>query len=443
MIEILEIIGALLGSYLLLREVFFHRFANYMTAIFLFCYVPLLCIQPIIARLFVGGAISIRDGSSNVVLNDINAYLVFQLLNFGILGMCLLLQEDRSLRTVITQPEQQTDGVYNPMSLVLMLSVGVFLYVYSTGLSVAELLVASRFEWFQNKNYSSLFSVIASYFIALTPVVIYLVAKGKRWRFLLATIAILVFYGVLSKDRKWLIFIASGMLALIYMRSGRRLTFTAKGVTVLILLGLILGFWQVFRGVIFTAILVGSNDLTYEVKEMAVRLLTHGDFPYYYNASITAIDMNINEGYSIPLGLLKRQLFFFMPVDYSFGLKIKDISAIFSDAIHGESGIRGGNMPPGLFGLFVLSFNWFGGFVLLTLFPILLKSLDKIIRKGRGILQIAIMCHAFSSILLLLRGDDSSATYFIVFSIIVLVMLRPPRVISVRASATSKNNFIS
>ena len=131
---------------------------------------------------------------------------------------------------------------------------------------------------------------------------------------------------------------------------------------------------------------------------MAIRLLTHGDFPYYYNASITAIHMNINEGYSIPLGLLKRQLFFFMPVDYSFGLKIKDISAIFSDAIYAESGIRGGNMPPGLFGLFVLSFNWFGGFVLLTLFPILLKSLDKIIRKGRGILQIAIMCHAFSSI---------------------------------------------
>jgi hypothetical protein len=423
MIEVVEIGAAFLGSYLLLREVFFQRFTNYITTIFLLCYVPLFCVYPVIARLVVGGAISVH-ATNNVVLDDNYAYLVYQLANYGILGMCLLLQKSRPLRTALNHPEPLAESVYDAPALVLMLCVGVFLYVYSTGLSVAELLVASRFEWFQNENYSSLFSVVASYFIALTPVVTYLVAKEKRWYLLLLIIAILVFYGVLSKDRKWLIFIASGLLASVYMRSGRRLAFTTKGVTALALLGLILAFWQVARGVVFNAILTGSDDLANDAKEMAIILLTKGDFPYYYNASMTAIHMNINEGYSIPLGLLSRQLFFFLPVDFSLGLKIKDISAIFSDAIGGEDGNRGGNMPPGLFGLFVLSFHWVGGIVLLTLFPIFLKMLDSVARKGRGVVQIAIVSHAFSATLLLLRGDDSSATYFIVFSIIVLFLLR-------------------
>jgi len=443
MIETIEIGAALLGMYLLFREVFIQRFANFITSIFLLCYVPLFCVYPVIAKLAVGGAISINT-NVNGVLGDLNVYIVYQLANFGILVMCFLLQQMGSRRHApYSSPKPPNVAAYEVPFLVLMLCAGVLVYIQSTGLTVAELLVASRFEWFQNDDYSSIYSVVASYLIALAPVVIYLLAKEKKRYLLLLVLVIgmLVFYGVLSKDRKWVIFIASGLLAAIYVSSGRRLIIKAKGVIALTIFALVLAFWQIARGVIFSALITGGGDVVSDAKELAIRLLTEGDFPYYYNASMTAIQMNVNEDYSIPFGLVSRQLLFFLPVDYSLGLKIEDISALFSDAIMAGDEIRRGNMPPGFFGLFVLSFGWFGGIILLSLFPILLKMLDNVVRKNSGISQIVIVSHALSTVLLLLRGDDSSATYFIIFSIIVLYLLRLPRAIAAYARRSSRPTF--
>jgi hypothetical protein len=136
-----------------------------------------------------------------------------------------------------------------------------------------------------------------------------------------------------------------------------------------------------------------------------------------------AINMNLNEGYSIPFGLLSRQLLFFLPADFSFGLKIEDISAIFSDAVDGGDEFRRGNMPPGLIGLFVLSFEWYGGWIVAIGLPFALRAMDSLIRRQSGILQIALISNMLSGMLLLLRGDDSSATYFIIFAILVLTFL--------------------
>ena len=435
MIATIEIGAALLGIYLLFREVFIQRFANFITTIFLLCYVPLLCVYPVVARLMAGGAISIH-ANGNGVLNDVTVYFVYQLANYGILVMFLLLQQIGSRQSASHLSSKPPNvAAYEVPLLVLMLCAGVLLYVQSTGLSVAELLVASRFEWFFNEDYSSFSSVVASYLFSLTPVVIYFLAREKRryWLLLVLVTALLIFYGVLSKDRKWLIFMGSGLLAAVYMSSGRRLIITFKGFIALTLLALALAFWQVARDIVFNALVTDGGGVVANAKEMATRLLTQGDLPYYFNASMTAIHMNINEDYSIPFGLVRRQLFFFLPVDYSLGLKIEDISAIFSDAIIGGDDIRRGNMPPGFFGLFVLSFGWFGGIILLSLFPLFLKMLDNIARKDDGIVQIVIVSHALSAALLLLRGDDSSATYFIGFSIFLLCLLRLPRAVAVRA----------
>ena len=73
---------------------------------------------------------------------------------------------------------------------------------------------------------------------------------------------------------------------------------------------------------------------------MGEKLTLKGDYPYYYFSSITAIKMNMIDGFSIPFGIVRRQLFFFLPVDYSLGLKIKDISAIFSDALNAGDSIE-------------------------------------------------------------------------------------------------------
>ena len=308
--------------------------------------------------------------------------------------------------------------------LLVTLGFGIHLYIYSTGLSVSELLIASRFEWFLNSNYSSPLSVIASYLIALAPALIYLCARQDKKIFLFIVLLLLIGYGALSKDRKWLIFIASGLLAAQYLKMNYKLKLSSGGLIWLSLFAVVLAFWQVARGVLFNAVINDEGDLASEVYLMMEHLLTRGDLPYYYNASVTAIHLNFNEGFSIPLGLLRRQLFFFLPVDFSFGLKIEDISAIFSDAVQGEDSVRRGNMPPGLIGLLVVSFEWWGGLIVALGIPYVLHIVDKLFRRQSGIVHIALISNFLSATLLLLRGDDSSATYFIIFTIIVLFIFK-------------------
>lgn len=418
----LEVGGALFGGGLFYRELISKKFVNFWTAVFLLCYVPLYCLYPLFARFFVGGALSINKYQPGLIENA-NAYLVYQLANYGILLVVWLVRarfDDGAMRVFTPKEVKRFDVHY----LVVILCVGVYLNIHSTGLTMGELLVADRFAWFSNENYSPLLSVISTYFIALAPVIVYLCIVDKRWRMLFFVLAVLTLNGILFKDRKWLIFIGSGFLAAQYVSAGRKLVIDAKVGGLILTLAMVLGFWQIARDAIFTALLLDEVKRLSMIPQMAIRLMTKGDIPYYYNASMTAIHMNISDGYEIPFGLLRRQLFFFLPAKFSGGLKIEDISAIFSDAIGGEGSNRRGNMPPGLFGLFVLSFNWAWGIVTLACLPLLVKYFDKLAKQGVGVVHAALISHALASIVFLLRGDDSSASYFIIFTILVLCGFR-------------------
>lgn len=420
-IQGLELFSAAVGSVILWRVTVTQRFSRFATGVFLMCYVPLFCMYPVIGRWLAGGAQSISPRINDILI-DPKVYFIYQAYNFLILAGCLLLAV---ISPVPHRRSRKTPALLSlrTYGLLLGLFLGVFLYVYSTGLSIVDLLIASRFEWFISDQYSPFLSVLGSYFVSLTPALVYLAAKDDRKKLLAVTLLLLIGYGALSKDRKWLIFIASGLLAASYIRMKFQVRFSGKGVFWLILFALALAFWQVARGLIFESIVSGGVDLATEIPLMLEKLLTKGDLPYYYNSSMTAIHMNLNEGYSIPFGLLRRQLFFFLPADFSFGLKIEDISAIFSDAIDGGDEVRRGNMPPGLIGLFVLSFEWYCGWIILIGLPFALRAMDNLIVRTSGVVQISLVSNMLSAMLLLLRGDDSSATYFVVFTIIVLTFL--------------------
>lgn len=440
MLLLLELLTAILGSALLYTEVIKNRFLNYATSMFLLGFVPLLCIYPVIARIMVGGAYTIRRESDEIIA-DPWVYVCYQTFCLAV----LLVSFATSRNKLTDRPYRGWREKYKlePLEMaafIACLALGVFLYVYSTGYSVIELINSSRFEYFTNPEYSPIVFVISTYLLAISPVAIVLALQQKRDRWALAVIIfLLVLYGVMAKDRKWLIYIVSASFAFVYFKNGYSITIRRKAVIPIVIVAIALAFWQVARSVLFSYYLSGSGDLLYESQLVAVNLLTRGDFPYYYNASITAIDMNLNEDFLIGLAILRRQLFFFLPVDYSFGLKVEDISALFSDAVGGEDAVRRGNMPPGFFGLFAISFGWLGGIIACLLVPLGLRALDRFIHRNRSIGSLVVAAHLLSSVTLLLRGDDSSATYFIISSLAIFYVLHAflrPRQVTKAAPAS-------
>jgi len=424
MLVLLELLTAVAGLALLYQEAVRNRFVNYATSMFLLAFVPLLCVYPAIAGVFVGGAYSVSP-NRDMVIGDPWVYVLYQIFCLTILIVSYLTMRRQvvDLPYIGWQRKYQGDPV-EVLVLTGLIGLGVALFVRSTGYSFSELLSASRFEWFDDPNFSSVTLLISTYLMALSPVAI-LLALNNRNRVALAAIAIfLVMYGVLVRDRKWVIFMVSAGFAYVYMKNRYSIKISRKAALLVLLVVAALAFWQIARGVLFNYYVTGKGDPLYESQEVAGRLLTRGDLPYYYNASITAMDMNLNEGFYIPFGILRRQLFFFLPADFSLGLKVEDISALFSDAIGGGDTLRRGNMPPGFFGLFIISFGWIGTLVTCCLVPLALRTLDRFIHRSRGILSIIVAAHLLSSVTLLLRGDDSSATYFIVSSFAVLFVIR-------------------
>jgi hypothetical protein len=416
MIWVLEIFSLVLGIFLFWIEVLKLRCKNFVPSMFLLLYVPLFCVTPLLYHFLTGGAITIDRKVEGMVYTDPRIYAIFHLYNISLL-ICFFAASVFFNR--YREPKQFVSSrttLQQSIIYIFLLLTGVYLYVYSTGLTVFELLVANRFAWFESSTYSSFFSVVASYFIALTPLFFFLYIKEKKYLFLIITVILLLIYGILSKDRKWIIFMLSGAVAAKYVLNGNRLVLKPKIVFGSLFFGLILVFWQIFRDVLFTELVTGRGDFLGHAKEMGEKLIMQGDFPYYYFSSITAIKMNFIDGFDIPLGIIRRQVFFLVPVDYSFGLKIKDISAIFSDALDAGDDVRDGNMPPGLIGLFVLSFNWWIGLFAFTVIPLGLYYIDKLAFTMTSTFQPVIYSNCFSFMILLLRGDDSSAFYFCIFN---------------------------
>ncbi len=436
MLLALELFTALFGIRVLYREVFENRFGNFATSVFLICFVPLLCIYPVAARLVVGGAYAVGRFNEAIVPDPV-VYLIYQLFCIGTLVTITMTMP----KTAKAVPLPDWTNKYStnileiaaPMGIALS---GVFLFIYSTGMSIGDLVSGSRFSWFNEQGYSSGLFVVSTYLLALSPVALLLCFANTRYRWpaTIGIILVLVLYGLVTKDRRWLIYIMSASLGYLYIKNIFSIKIHRNAVLIGGIALLAMVFWQVFRGVLFNYYLTGNGDVTYEVQKTAIDLLTKGDLPYYYNASITAIDMNVNFDFSIPFGLVRRQLLFFLPADYSLGLKVEDLSALFSDAIGGEDRTRRGNMPPGYFGLFAISFGWFGGIVTCSLVPLAIRAMDRVIQRNRGLGSIVLLAHMFSSVLLLLRGDDSSATYFIISSIAFMYIAWPKALLGTRPS---------
>jgi len=413
---------------ILYREVVRDRFANYATSLFYLGYTVVFVIEPLLLHGLFEGPRSIVAGST-VVFDDPFLFAVFNGYGIVLLLAALGLSGLRRRRPAggVPRLEQARVTRHDGRTASVLLVLGCVLFVAATGMSFADLVYASRFAWYQQEGFSVFWLIVSYYLAAQAAVYAYClkVATARRWRFLaVAAFAALVLQGLLSKDRKWLIFLVSGWLAGHYELSGRQVRLTARRAAVLVGMFVLLLASQFLRDVLTRYWLGDVVVLSDEIERWQVATFQTGDISYFYRATIEALYQNIHNGFLVPLGLLRRHLFFFLPVGYSGGLKVEDLSATFSDVVEHGTAARRGNMPPGLFGLFVISFGWLASFALVPLLAAGLELLNDVFRRRRGLVRMVMVSFFLAAVSFALRGDDSSAIYLLISNVLLVALGR-------------------
>lgn len=427
MVTGLFLIQLLLCAAILHREVWQLQFRNLATSVFYGVYLIVFVIEPLVLQVFFGGARSINPGVPTY-FSDPYIYYLFNCYGIALLTTSLF------LRRAPVPPQDPVSGASADQVaatefttyIALLIVAGVALFIYSTGMSLPDLVIASRFAWFAEGSFSLFWLTVSSYFIALVGLYAYLVKISEKPNWLLAAICIgaIIFNGVVTKDRKWVIFLASGWLAGHYEVSGRRLAIKRRAVIMFAALFVVLVISQFLRDVLFRIALGEEISFVREIARWQSFLIEYGDISYFYRASLEAIHQNVNNHFIVPFALARRIAFFFLPARFSAGLKVEDISATFSDLVDGGDALRRGNQPPGLFGLFVISFGWLASLFLIPLLALLLRRLDALFTAGAGMFRRVVLALFVFATVLAFRGDESSAVYYIISTYLFILVAR-------------------
>ncbi len=255
---------------------------------------------------------------------------------------------------------------------------GVFVYFYSLGYAlinpfayVLNVIKNGRMAHFANDGFSVLLINVSFYMMASVAVFAYLDYKLKRCKsvFSYLIIFLVALWTVSSGGRQFLIMYASGY---IYGRFEERTLFKGHFLLISFMLGFLLIVWQVLRKAIF----LGSTE-SLNVEGLFFVFL-QGDFSYFYYSSLEAVRHFYDDGLIYFGNFYRNLLFLVLPTEWTFGLKQRDLSSLFSVAYQSDVSIRGGNYPPGLIGLFVLNFGWFGWLLIGVPFLMLMKFLDSL-----------------------------------------------------------------
>lgn len=373
--------------------------------------------------MFFGGARSIILGRQEYFTNP-TIYLIYNIYGLTLLTAHSYLSNHRYASAARAEQLAGHSEADDIVQWVLGLSVvfGAALFLYATGMSLGDLLSASRFAWFSSPNFSLLWLTVSSYFIALTAAFVYhfRASYGRHRMLAIAVFAAVILHGLATRDRKWLLFFASGWMGAQYELRGKTLSIPRRAIVALTVVFLVLVVSQFIRDVLFNYAIGIEVDILEEAARWRSFLIEYGDISYFYRASLEAIHQNLDNGVWIPFAMVRRLLFFFMPVRYSFGLKVEDISATFSDMVDGGDTVRRGNMPPGMFGLFVLSFGWIAAMAFIPLLSPLLAQLDRLFLRGAGALRQSLLSLFLFSVVMFFRGDDSSALYFVISTALVI-----------------------
>lgn len=375
-----------------------------------------------------GGAQTVRWNEYHLI-NQADVLSIYAVYVVVFSATCLLLVS--SARTRPVAPSGQSDAPYSEQlhgqySFVLLLVVafGLVVYVVGSGMSLRQLLVASRFGWMNNPGGNGLLVLLGLYLISIVAPAAFHVFRSERTKIfefaaLLVLVAIMV---AVSGGRKWVLFLISGYIAAKYFH-GRSLKLSFFDSVVMSILVVFVIVWQFGRHLTE----VSLDSITDIFVQRGLELFLNGDVSYFYRASLEAISININEGIWHPFSVVRRLLFLPFPNEVTFGLKPEGLPTSFARDIGAINSLRIGNMPPSMIGIFVLSFGAVQGIPLFGIvLPVLLLKIDNFFMM-RSILRDSLMSYAIVVMVTVARGNIDvlyyTVFYFFVFKLVSVVLL--------------------
>lgn len=306
------------------------------------------------------------------------------------------------------------------VGLGVLVLVGFGVFVYGTGLSVQELVAGGRFVYYERGTLNLPVVNLGQKLVGLVAVYAFFDAKYgfPKKALSVAVYATVLTFVVITGGRKWIVVVVSGMLAGGYDRRGG-FGINLRGVAAFVLaIGIVLA-WQVVRYMNLLEAGVVSAMMS-RLTERLPLLLWEGDATYFYRASLEAIRGQVELDILYPFALLRRLVFLPFPNEWTFGLKPQGIPLMFADELQHYSEARRGNLPPGLLGIFTLSFGWWAALLIgpvVTLSSI--RGVDWIVRNRDGWMRDVLLASFVMIAVFFMRGTEGGF-YFLAFNLAVV-----------------------
>lgn len=343
----------------------FYYYRNYFVGVFSLSYALLFCLVPIVNGV-IFGAYMYHPEAVDGAIEDVfifNLYSISSLLFvlFFVFVFYLFGRRGNNSNALIIEKTIPLKAFF---LFGLVFLTGFILFLYSTGFSghilsiIIDLFNNSRMAYFANDNYNSLLQVLSFYLMAIIAIYSYL-DHFNKYPFKILSIFVysaLIVFTVSTGSRQFLILAFSGFFFSYYhsIRSTKELL---RLTIVALVLLLTLFMLQFLRSVNFA---IDRLDLN---VDLLIRLFSRGDLSYFYYSSLEAIRQYVDNGMSFYGNIYRNLFFFYLPTEWTFGIKQRDLSILFSTAYQSDVTNRGGNYPPGLIGLFFMNFGVFGFFL--------------------------------------------------------------------------------
>ena len=225
----------LAAGFLLYEKIYLERFRYKFTSWFLVVYYATFILIPFLITCFLGGFHRVNTVIMEQYFDLDNLYILSAYQTILLIGFYIV----RFLKYKMpgryrVLPKGEVS--FHFKCIAVMPFIGLGLFVTAVGSIPVDLMSTGRFSWFNDPEANIFMVAISQYFIAMVMLVCTLFVLVKKTKtntiIFVSCLLVVTLYSLLSLDRKFIIFIVSGIFGGLYLRNYHFLKFSKKTITI-------------------------------------------------------------------------------------------------------------------------------------------------------------------------------------------------------------------